>query len=68
MKLLPVLVLLVLSASLAAQEAVPVVPLKPDPPIAVDGNLDEWASIPGGTPGQHRRSRHLQRLIVEGHQ
>ena len=47
MKLLPVLLLLGLATPLLAQKAVPVIALKPDPPIAVDGNLEEWASVPG---------------------
>lgn len=29
-----------------AQDSVPVIPLKPDPPIAVDGSLQDWAGVP----------------------
>lgn len=43
----PALLLLSLTCSLAwAQAPLLVVPHKPDPPIAVDGNLAEWAVVP----------------------
>lgn len=47
MRLLPLLVLLALMTPLFAQDAMTVIPLKPDPPIAIDGNLEEWVSVPG---------------------
>lgn len=34
-------------SALAAEEAVRGLPLKPDPPIAVDGDLAEWSAVPG---------------------
>jgi hypothetical protein len=40
------LLTLLLVAPLFAQQAVPVIPLKPDPPIAIDGDLKEWAGVP----------------------
>lgn len=46
MKMLALLSLL-LGLHAQVQEPVRVIPLKPDPPIAVDGNLDEWATVPG---------------------
>jgi len=36
-----------LTVTATAQEKVRGVPLRPDPPIAVDGDLAEWASVPG---------------------
>jgi hypothetical protein len=41
------LLLLVLSCGLGfAQDSLIVIPHKPDPPIAVDGNLSEWVTVP----------------------
>ncbi|GMV99144.1 MAG: hypothetical protein AMXMBFR84_02830 [Candidatus Hydrogenedentota bacterium] len=42
-------VLIFVSACLLAQEPVDLytIPLRPDPPIAVDGVLSDWASVPG---------------------
>ncbi|MCE5240342.1 hypothetical protein LLH23_17900 [bacterium] len=42
----PLALLALLACGLAAAQDLVVIPLKPDPPIAVDGNLDEWAGVP----------------------
>lgn len=50
---LPCLVVTCLLASLrswaaaAGDEPVSAIPLKPDPPFAIDGNLGDWADVPG---------------------
>lgn len=45
--------LIVLSG--AARAAGPFsIPLKPDPPPALDGNLDEWRSLPGALTLDHK--------------
>ncbi|MBI3923550.1 MAG: hypothetical protein HY318_19180 [Armatimonadetes bacterium] len=44
--ILPLLLLLNLPALLAAEKQPFGVPLKPDPPPAIDGRLDEWSGVP----------------------
>ncbi len=46
MRYFTLLILASLSCSLATAQDLLVIPLKPDPPIAVDGNLEEWAGVP----------------------
>jgi hypothetical protein len=45
---LAVSILLLIAAAVGfADEEICVVPYKPDPPIAVDGSLQDWAEVPG---------------------
>lgn len=50
--LLATLLVLLLAAGVLANEQTYLIPLKSDLPIAVDGDLRDWASVPGATPLQ----------------
>ncbi|MEA3403870.1 MAG: sugar-binding protein [Armatimonadota bacterium] len=62
-----VLISLHLAAGIAgAQELVHVVPLKPDPPIAVDGDLGDWVGVPGAISLDSPEHATYKRLLWDG--
>ncbi|MGC9320055.1 MAG: sugar-binding protein, partial [Armatimonadota bacterium] len=55
-----------MAATAGAQELAHVVPLKPDPPIAVDGELGDWVGVPGAVSLDSPEHATYKRVLWDG--
>ncbi len=51
---LPLLLFVASVCAARAEEPARGIPLKPDPPFAIDGNLEDWGAVPGAIPLDRR--------------